>query len=317
MERRQAPGDLRDDGLPGAVGAADELAGTARVFLTSWEAVFRSVEWFVEWGLQHRQLCGVESIGVDEIHWGRGLRADNFLTVIYQIDAGCRRLLWVGQAALASHAASRSESTRAGSGPGVAVCVQRYVETVSERHRGSGWSGVACAGSFPHHWPSEPGRGSGAARRKHTPPVEKQERRAKAQAHALVFAAPGQSGARTGSREVERSARQQAGYGASLGLERDLLLLLALPVAYLGGRFSGLWVLPRHAKLPRTDEEGGPHAARPRGTDSELVSGKRRNLQWRCRGSQQQNPSDHQTFLRLSHLPRHGNRALSHLGATT
>ena len=70
---------------------------TARVFQTSWESVFRSVEWFVEWGLQHRQLHGVESIGVDEIHWGRGLRADNFLTVIYQIDADCRRLLWVGK----------------------------------------------------------------------------------------------------------------------------------------------------------------------------------------------------------------------------
>jgi transposase len=70
---------------------------TAQVFQTSWEAVYRSVEWFVEWGLQHRRLDGVESIGVDEIHWGRGLRADNFLTVIYQIDAGCRRLLWVGK----------------------------------------------------------------------------------------------------------------------------------------------------------------------------------------------------------------------------
>jgi hypothetical protein len=33
----------------------------------------------------------------DEIHWGRGKRADNFLTVIYQIDAHCRRLLWVGR----------------------------------------------------------------------------------------------------------------------------------------------------------------------------------------------------------------------------
>ena len=44
---------------------------TARVFLTSWEAVYRSVEWFVEWGLAHRRLDGVESIGVDEIHWGR------------------------------------------------------------------------------------------------------------------------------------------------------------------------------------------------------------------------------------------------------
>ncbi len=74
MERRQASGDQ-----------------------TSWEAVYRSVEWFVEWGLEHRQLDGVTSIGVDEIHWGHGTKADNFLTVIYQIDAGCRRLLWIGK----------------------------------------------------------------------------------------------------------------------------------------------------------------------------------------------------------------------------
>jgi transposase len=70
---------------------------TALAFQTSWEAVYRSAEWFVEWGLAHRQLTVVESIGVDEIHWGRGKRADNFLTVIYQIDANCRRLLWVGK----------------------------------------------------------------------------------------------------------------------------------------------------------------------------------------------------------------------------
>jgi transposase len=70
---------------------------TARAFQTSWEAVYRSVEWFVQWGLAHRKLEAVESIGVDEIHWGKGLRADNFLTVIYQIDSHCRRLLWVGR----------------------------------------------------------------------------------------------------------------------------------------------------------------------------------------------------------------------------
>jgi len=70
---------------------------TAQVFQTSWEAVYRSVQWFVEWGLEHRVLSGVEAIGVDEIHWGHGLKADNFLTVIYQIDAGCRRLLWIGK----------------------------------------------------------------------------------------------------------------------------------------------------------------------------------------------------------------------------
>jgi transposase len=59
--------------------------------------VYRSVEWFVEWGLDHRLLKQVVSIGVDEIHWGRGKRADNYLTVIYQIDQHCRRLLWVGR----------------------------------------------------------------------------------------------------------------------------------------------------------------------------------------------------------------------------
>src|SRR3989454_11241323 len=88
---------------------------TARAFQTSWEAVYRSVEWFVQWGLDHRELRGVESIGVDEIHWGRGLRADNFLTVIYQIDAKCRRLLWVGR--------RRSQATlrRGVKGPGPEV----------------------------------------------------------------------------------------------------------------------------------------------------------------------------------------------------
>jgi len=35
---------------------------TGRVFQTSWEAVYRSVEWLVQWGLVHRQLRGVESI---------------------------------------------------------------------------------------------------------------------------------------------------------------------------------------------------------------------------------------------------------------
>jgi transposase len=70
---------------------------TARAFQTSWECVYRSVEWFGQWGLAHRKLEGVESIGVDEIHWGKGKRADHFLTVIYQIDRHCRRLLWVGR----------------------------------------------------------------------------------------------------------------------------------------------------------------------------------------------------------------------------
>jgi transposase len=69
---------------------------TARVFGVSWDAVRRSVEWVVEWGLAHRSLAGVRAVGIDELHWGRGKKSANFVTLIYQIDAGARRLLWVG-----------------------------------------------------------------------------------------------------------------------------------------------------------------------------------------------------------------------------
>jgi transposase len=69
---------------------------TARAFQTSWESVYHSVQWFVAWGLAHRQLEAVHALGIDEIHWGKGQGPDKFLTVIYQIDSHCRRLLWVG-----------------------------------------------------------------------------------------------------------------------------------------------------------------------------------------------------------------------------
>jgi transposase len=69
---------------------------TAAVFGASWDAVRRSVEWVVEWGLANRVLEGVRSLGIDELHWGRGKKSANFVTVIYQTDAGVRRLLWVG-----------------------------------------------------------------------------------------------------------------------------------------------------------------------------------------------------------------------------
>ena len=66
---------------------------TAQAFQVSWEAVFRLVEWTVGWGLKHRVLEGVRAVGVDEIHWARRKGADGFLTVLYQIDEGMRRLL--------------------------------------------------------------------------------------------------------------------------------------------------------------------------------------------------------------------------------
>ena len=66
----------------------------ADVFNTSWEKVYHSVAHVVSHGLLHRDLQGIESIGVDEIQSGQG---HQYLTLIYQIDSGCRRLLAITQ----------------------------------------------------------------------------------------------------------------------------------------------------------------------------------------------------------------------------
>jgi transposase len=70
---------------------------TAIIFGTSWQSVCRSVDYVVEWGLAHRDLMGMTAIGVDELHWGKGKGSQRFLTLVYQIDAGSRRLLWIGR----------------------------------------------------------------------------------------------------------------------------------------------------------------------------------------------------------------------------
>jgi transposase len=65
----------------------------AEAFQTTWDCVFRAVQSVVAWGLAHRDLSGIESIGVDEVMWHRGHK---YLTVVYEIARGRRRLLWIG-----------------------------------------------------------------------------------------------------------------------------------------------------------------------------------------------------------------------------
>jgi len=66
----------------------------ADAFSTTWENVFRSVKHAVWWGLAHRELKDIEAIGVDEIQWQRG---QNYLTLVYQIEDGAKRLLWIAR----------------------------------------------------------------------------------------------------------------------------------------------------------------------------------------------------------------------------
>jgi len=65
---------------------------TAQCFQTSWDKVYRSVQWVVDYGLKHREFKGITALGVDEVAYQKG---HHYMTLVYQIDSGCKRLLGV------------------------------------------------------------------------------------------------------------------------------------------------------------------------------------------------------------------------------
>src|SRR3974390_2070140 len=67
---------------------------TAGSFRCTWDKVFQSVEYVVLWGLVHRQLGPLVAFGVDEIQYAKGHK---YLTLVYQIEQQCTRLLWIGR----------------------------------------------------------------------------------------------------------------------------------------------------------------------------------------------------------------------------
>lgn len=66
----------------------------SRQFHVSWGVVFEAVQRAVDWGLAHRNLDDIVAIGVDELARRKG---HVYFTMVYQVDHGCRRLLWLGK----------------------------------------------------------------------------------------------------------------------------------------------------------------------------------------------------------------------------
>jgi len=63
-------------------------------FKSSWDTVSDSIKRVVDYGLKHRDLSGIISIGVDEMAVGKG---HDYVTAVYQIDENKKRLLWLGK----------------------------------------------------------------------------------------------------------------------------------------------------------------------------------------------------------------------------
>ncbi len=238
VERGQAPGDVRHDGVLGAVGAATELAGDSAGV---WDQLGGGVSLGGMASGVGLGPPGVARGGVDRR--GRDSLGPWFASEqLPDRDLPDRRALPApavgGKTAVSGDTAARAEGTGSGGGERIALCVQRHVDALPESAGGRGRASVAGVGPFPHYDAFESGGGSGAAWRKHTLAGGEPAEGAAPQAHALAATAPGQPSPRAGAKEAPRSAGQQAGHGPGLGVEGNLLPFLGLQIRDLGESLS-------------------------------------------------------------------------------
>lgn len=90
----QTPADQGLHAVPGTLGAEAVVARDRGVVSQHLGQGLPSVEYVVQWGIEHRQLGPIAAIGVDEIQYARGHK---YLTLVYQIEQQCTRLLWSGR----------------------------------------------------------------------------------------------------------------------------------------------------------------------------------------------------------------------------
>jgi transposase len=94
MGRRQRHPDPRVCVVSGPLGVPVVMEGNSRGVPHFVGKVFDAVEHVVAFGLEHRKFGRINAIGVDEIQYAKGHK---YLTLVYQIDLGATRLLWVGR----------------------------------------------------------------------------------------------------------------------------------------------------------------------------------------------------------------------------
>ena len=97
MAVQEWSGDLRHDGISCSLGTEAELAGNGSGLSDQLGSglSFGGVVRGVGSGTSPTRRRHIDRRGRDSL--GTRNEGDNFLTVVYQIDAGCRRLLWIGK----------------------------------------------------------------------------------------------------------------------------------------------------------------------------------------------------------------------------
>ena len=280
---------------------------TAEAFRTSWEKVFDAVEYVVTFGLEHRVLGQIDAIGVDEIQYAKGHK---YLTLVYQIDLGVTRLLWVGKertiesfqgffTIIGDEVASKI----------VFVCSdmwEPYLKVIREN----------CSEALHildrFHIVAKMNKALDEVRAGESRRMAM--RRPDARAEEIPLAAA-QTRARISKTEQRFRLRDLLRY--NLKTVRAYLLKEAFQQLWdynsaRLGRKVPRRVVPAGDALPhRTDEEDRPLTARSPRTDPQLFPRSEAAFQRRRRGPEQQSQSHHEKILRLSHLPLPRTRPLS------
>jgi transposase len=282
---------------------------TAEAFHTSWDQVCDAVEYVVGWGLEHRTLQSIRAIGVDEIQYAKGHK---YLTLVYQIDQGLTRLLWVGKertiesfqgffTVIGEQLAAQIEF----------VCSdmwQPYLDVIRQKcsqalHILDRFHIVAKMNKALDEVRAAESR---KMAQEGYPPLLKKSR-------WCVLK-------RKQNLTSQQKFRLRDLLRYNLQTVRAYLLkedFQRIHLAHLGRHVLGFLVLSNHAIPYRADEETRPHLARSPYPAAQLFQGQEAVFQRCDRGAQQQGQSNHEKILWFSHLPHPGTRALSLTWQTT
>ena len=279
---------------------------TAESFHTSWDKVCDAVEYVVGWGLEHRTLESIRAIGVDEIQYAKGHK---YLTLVYQIDQGLTRLLWVGKertiesfqgffTVIGEQLAAQIEF----------VCSDMwkpYLEVIRQN----------CSQALHildrFHIVAKMNKALDEVRAAESRRMAQEGYAAAAEEVALVRAQAQRESHLAAEVPAPRSAPLQPADRPCLSAQRGLSAVLGIHLAHLGRHVPRLLVPSSHALPHRADEEDRPDAAHSPRAAAQLFQGQEAVFQRCRRGPEQQGQSHHEKILWLSHLPRPGTRALS------
>ena len=211
------------------------------------------------WGLEHRTLESIRAIGVDEIQYAKGHK---YLTLVYQIDQGFTRLLWVGKErtieSFQGFFTVIGARTR-GSDP---VCLLRYVAALPGRDPRECPQALHILDRF--HIVAKMNKALDEVRAAEARQLARGGSRAGAEEIALVRAEAQRESHRHSNSSACAICSATTSNRPRLPAQGGLPAVLEIQLATLGRHVPGLLVLSNHAQAYRAHEENRPHLRKHR-----------------------------------------------------